>query len=112
MKGFLSKRTVLKAGVLQDHQTYCLQECMCEIFSPEILQAGTVKGLISKSSWREGREVRNELYAWKGPGICRYYYFTDHSNSATFKCYGKASLSRYDKQTYSTVLSLVNICNR
>ena len=85
---------------------------MCEIFSPEILQAGTVKGLISKSSWREGREVRNELYAWKGPGICRYYYFTDHSNSATFKCYGKASLSHYDKQTYSTVLSLVNICNR
>ena len=71
-----------------------------------------MKGLISKSSWREGREVRNELYVWKGPGICRYYYFTDHSNSAIFKCYGKASLSRYDKQTYSTVLSLVNICNR
>ena len=36
---------VFKADLLQDHQIYCLQVCMCELFSPEMLQAGAVKGL-------------------------------------------------------------------
>ena len=30
-----------------DHQKYCLQACMCALFSPEMLQAGAVKGLIN-----------------------------------------------------------------
>ena len=42
---FLPKCTVLKADLLQNHQVYCLQACMCAIFSPEILQALAVKGL-------------------------------------------------------------------
>ena len=31
--------------LLRDHQIYCLQACMCVLFSPEILQAGSVKWL-------------------------------------------------------------------
>ena len=45
VKGFLSKCIVLKVDLLQDHQIHCLQACMCALFSPEILQAGAVKGL-------------------------------------------------------------------
>ena len=45
VEGFLSKCTVLKVDLLQDHQIYCLEACMCELFSPGILQAVAVKGL-------------------------------------------------------------------
>ena len=45
MKGFLSKCIVLKSELLYDHQIYCLQARMCTLFSPEVLQAGAVKGL-------------------------------------------------------------------
>ena len=45
VKGFLPKCTVLKVDLLQDHQIYCLEACMCALFSPEISQAGAVKGL-------------------------------------------------------------------
>ena len=45
VKGLLSKSTVLKVDLLQDHQLYCLQECMCALFSPETLQDVAVKGL-------------------------------------------------------------------
>ena len=33
VKGFLSKCTVLKVDLLQDHQIYCLQACVCVHFS-------------------------------------------------------------------------------
>jgi len=46
VKGFLSKCTVLKVDLLYDHQIYRFQACMSAIFSPEILQARAVKGLI------------------------------------------------------------------
>ena len=39
-------QNVLKVDLLQDHQTYCLEACMCLLFSPEGLQAGAVNGLI------------------------------------------------------------------
>ena len=45
-KGLLSKCTVWEIYLLQDHQIYCLQACMCALFSPEILRAGAVKGLM------------------------------------------------------------------
>ena len=35
VKRFLSKCTILKADLLQDHQICCLQACMCALFSPE-----------------------------------------------------------------------------
>ena len=46
---FLSKRTVSKVDLLQDHQIYCLHACMCAFLSPEILYAGAVKGIIHSS---------------------------------------------------------------
>ena len=45
VKGFLPKGTVLKVDLLQDHQIYCFQACMCAFLSTKILQAGAVKGL-------------------------------------------------------------------
>ena len=45
VKGFLSKCTALRVDLLQDHQIYCFQACMCALFSPEIVQAGAVKGV-------------------------------------------------------------------
>ena len=45
VKGFLSKCTVLKVDLLQDHKIYCLQACMCAPFSPEMSHAAAVKGL-------------------------------------------------------------------
>ena len=50
MKGFPSKCAVLKLDLLYDHQVCCLQACMCALFSPEILQAVAVKGLINSST--------------------------------------------------------------
>ena len=44
-KGFLSKCTALTVDLLQGHQIYSLEVYMCALFSPEILQAGAVKGL-------------------------------------------------------------------
>ena len=35
MKGIISKCTVLKADLLQDHQIHCFEEYMCALFSPE-----------------------------------------------------------------------------
>ena len=52
LKGFLPKCTVLKLDLLQDHQIYCFRACMCTLFSPEILQAGAVKGLNGQTSSR------------------------------------------------------------
>ena len=49
MKEFLPKCTVLKVDLLYDHLIYYLQACMRAIFSPEVLQAGAVKGLISRT---------------------------------------------------------------
>ena len=50
----LSKCIGLKVNLLLDHQTYCLQACVCARFSPEILQAGAMKGL-KKVDWvKEG----------------------------------------------------------
>ena len=43
--GFLPKCTLLKVDLLKDNQIYCLKACMRAIFSPEIFQAGAVKGL-------------------------------------------------------------------
>ena len=51
MKGFLSKCVVSKADLLQGRHMYCLQACMCAHFSPEILQAVAVKGLILSGLW-------------------------------------------------------------
>jgi len=42
---FLSKCTVLKVDLLPHHQRDWLMACRCTLFSPEILQAGAVKGL-------------------------------------------------------------------
>ena len=44
---FLLKCTPLKVDLLQDHQLYCLEACMCALFSPELLQDVAVKGLTS-----------------------------------------------------------------
>ena len=33
VKGFLSKCTVLKVDLLQDHQIHCMEECVCVHFS-------------------------------------------------------------------------------
>ena len=49
MKGPASKRTILKVDLLRDQKMLCFQACMC-IYSPEILQAGAVKGLKYRSS--------------------------------------------------------------
>ena len=46
VKGFLSKYTILKVDLIQDHQMYCLQACMCVLYSREILKAEAVKGFI------------------------------------------------------------------
>ena len=46
VKRLVSKCTALKVGLLQDRLVYCLRACMCALFSPKILQAGAVKGLI------------------------------------------------------------------
>ena len=56
MKGLLLKCTILKADLLWGHQIYCLQACMCALFSPEILQAEAVKGLretLTEEAYRE-----------------------------------------------------------
>ena len=45
MKGFSSKRIVLKVDVIWSQKIDCLQGFPCT-FSPGILQAGAVKGLI------------------------------------------------------------------
>ena len=47
VKGFLSNCTVLKVRFVinYEHQICCLQACTGELFSPEIVQAGAVKGL-------------------------------------------------------------------
>ena len=50
LKRFLSTCTVLKVDLLRDHQRYCLQACMCALFSPDILQAVAVKGLTENKS--------------------------------------------------------------
>ena len=44
---FLAKCTVLKVRFVinYEHQICCLQACMGELFSPETVQAGAVKGL-------------------------------------------------------------------
>ena len=57
MNAFLSKCTVLKVDLLQDHQIYCLQVCLCTLFSPEIVQAGAVKGLKSPPLKKESRAI-------------------------------------------------------
>ena len=43
--------------LLQGHQIYCLQACICALLNPELLQAGTVKGvkvppLLTQQSYR------------------------------------------------------------
>ena len=45
VKGLLAKCTVLKVDLLQDRQICCFQACMGALLSPDILQAGAVKGL-------------------------------------------------------------------
>ena len=45
VKGFLSKCTLLKVDLLQNHRIYCLEARMGALFSQEISQAGEVKGL-------------------------------------------------------------------
>ena len=59
VKVFLSKWTVLKVDLLQDHQIYSLQACMCALFSPEILQAAAAKGLIPQE-----KESRLDVAGW------------------------------------------------
>ena len=54
MKEFQSKCSVLTVDLLQYYQIYCLQTCMYAHFSPEILQAGAVKGLIFLAENPEG----------------------------------------------------------
>ena len=39
---------------------YCLQECMCAVFSPEILQDGAVKGLKSYKTMLTGSVVQKD----------------------------------------------------
>ena len=51
VNGFLSKHTVLKVDLLQNHQMYCLEPCMCAFFSLEILQAVAVMGLITNEGF-------------------------------------------------------------
>ena len=61
----LSKFTVFKADLLQGHQIYCMDACMCALFSPEVLQAGAVKGLISATNNKTGKCIQIQ---W--PCIC------------------------------------------
>ena len=52
-KGFLSKCTVLKVGLLQDHEMCGLQACMCALFSPQMFTgcgSGGVKLLLELST--------------------------------------------------------------
>ena len=49
MKGFLSKRIALKVDCYRTGK-YTVCRCICAHFSPEMLQAGVVKGLIMESS--------------------------------------------------------------
>ena len=53
VKELLSKCTVLKVDVLQDHQIYSFQACMFALFRPEILQAAAVKRLTEMHSWED-----------------------------------------------------------
>ena len=46
VKGVMSKCTVLRTDLLYYHHTHCLEARMCDLLSPEILQAEAVKGLI------------------------------------------------------------------
>ena len=41
VKGLVSKRTVLKVELSQDHQICCLQACMCTPFSSETYRLGS-----------------------------------------------------------------------
>ena len=60
VKGFLSKFTVLKENFVEKHQIYCLRACVCALFSPEILQAGAVKGL-SPSLYYHGSSLATNI---------------------------------------------------
>ena len=40
---------------------YCLQECMCALFSPEIVQAEAVKGLITIIIIQMNGNISNKL---------------------------------------------------
>ena len=76
VKGFLPKCTVLTVDLFYDHQIYCLQACMCAIFSLEILQAGAVKGLFGpparwNKTWKDVLSHCNSYFS--------YFYLTDFS---------------------------------
>ena len=42
----IESRFVTGLSNIQDYRIYCLQECICALISPEILQAEAVKGLM------------------------------------------------------------------
>ena len=60
MKGFSSKRIALTVDVTENQKTECLRGCRCTC-NPEIVQAGTVKGLQSKG------KIHNKIKT-NGPG--------------------------------------------
>ena len=47
---------------IKKHQIYCLQACMCALFSPEILQAEAVNGLIFKCTEPAASGARAESF--------------------------------------------------
>ena len=76
VKGFSLKRITLKVNALQDRKRYCL-EASPYIFSPEILQAGAVKGLTSTETIRliTDGEKRGGTFRW-GEGRLYTYCYT------------------------------------
>ena len=47
----MKMRSIDSRIVIQKHQLYCLEACMGALLSPEMLQAGAVKGLIRTAGY-------------------------------------------------------------
>ena len=79
VKSFLSKCALLKVDLLQDHQIYCLQACMCALYSPEIFTGFGSEG-VKQSLVRAGDVIRLECMCF--PRLVRSLFFSRLSRSA------------------------------
>ena len=75
------KMTVSKGDLLQDQKIYRLLACSWALFSPEILQAGAVKGLSrTKENWRVQDWLLNVLSLSRNP-IQNFYSQATNTNT-------------------------------
>ena len=59
MKGFPSKGTVLCTALVQDRKTNSICRRVCAFLSPEIVQAGAVKGLKDRNDRRLSKGLKD-----------------------------------------------------